>query len=106
MLKKQHRLQLGTQYSLAHTTHSPLFTLRCGSNTVTESRFGFVISKKISSSAVVRNKIRRTLSAYIEKNIGEIPSGKDYLFITKPAIATISTEELWKEMKSAIAKTA
>ena len=44
------------------------------------SRFGFIISTRISKKAVVRNKIKRTISDYIRININMIKNGLDVVF--------------------------
>jgi len=41
------------------------------------SRFGFVVSNKVSKRAVVRNKIRRRLRVSVGRRLGTIPPGYD-----------------------------
>jgi ribonuclease P protein component len=41
------------------------------------SRFGFVISSKVSKKAVVRNKIRRRLRTSVGRRLGDIKPGYD-----------------------------
>ena len=48
------------------------------SNTSNNLRVAIAISKKVSKKAVVRNKIRRILQAWLLKNINKINNHKPY----------------------------
>ncbi len=48
-------------------------------NNFNYSRFGVVISKKVSASAVVRNKIKRIIFDFIQANNFHLGFGKDIL---------------------------
>ena len=48
------------------------------------SRFGFIVSQKVSKKATVRNKIRRRLSELIRTWLGKIIPGREVLFIVLP----------------------
>lgn len=50
------------------------------------SRFGFMISSKISKKAVERNKIRRRLERIVQLNIKKIKTGFDIIVLAKPEI--------------------
>ena len=54
-------------------------SLRICPNGLDFSRFGFVVSKKVSKKAVVRNKIRRRLSAIVADKMDEIKPGYDVI---------------------------
>ncbi len=69
-----------------------LFTLRIRENGMVFSRFGFVISLKISKKAVERNKIRRQMQEAARINLKKIKPGFDIVLIAKP-------ESLGKEYK-------
>lgn len=68
------------------------------------SKFGFVISTKISKRAVVRNRIKRIFSEYIRLNLGKIKKGKDVIFLIKPSIIKVDRELIEKEINEAITK--
>lgn len=68
------------------------------------SCFGFIISTKISKKAVIRNKIKRTMSEVIRKNLKKLKNGYDVLFLIKPSIVKINTELLEKETYEVIIK--
>jgi len=58
----------------------PLLVIK-GANTLSLARFGVVVSKKVSNKAVVRNKIRRSLSALLEPfQENQKFSGQDFIF--------------------------
>lgn len=60
------------------------------------SRFGIIVSKKISMRAHVRNRIKRILRVIIRSNLTEIKPGQDFVIIVKPSIihASHATIEL------------
>src|SRR3989339_1758798 len=68
------------------------------------SRFGFIISTRISKKAVVRNKIKRTISDYIRININMIKNGLDVVFLIKPAILKLNKEQIENEIYEIIIK--
>lgn len=61
------------------------------------SRFAFLVGKKVSKKAVVRNKIKRRLSEIIRTNLSKIKKGYDVIFFTFPGIEKNSFKELKKE---------
>ena len=63
-------------------------------NNLEISRFGFVVSLKISKKAVMRNKIRRRLSEIIRLRIQQIKPGLDIVILTQPEIAGKSYLEI------------
>ena len=56
------------------------------SNKLRTSRFGFIVSKKISKKAVVRNKIKRRLRELVRINLKRIKSGIDGVLVALPGI--------------------
>ncbi|HOK00650.1 MAG TPA: ribonuclease P protein component [Candidatus Paceibacterota bacterium] len=63
-------------------------------NNLKTSRFGFVVSKKFSKKAVVRNKIKRRLREIIRKNLIYIKKGFDCVIIVLPDLKIKKFEEL------------
>ena len=49
-------------------------------------KFGFIISKKISKKAVVRNKIKRLLAEEVKKNLDKFENGFRGIFLIKKNI--------------------
>ena len=72
-------------------------------NIFEEPRLGFVVSNKVSKSAVVRNKIRRRLRDIIKKNLGSFKKGTDVAIIALNGIEKKSFLEV-KELTEAILK--
>jgi ribonuclease P protein component len=62
------------------------------------SRFAFIVSTKISKLATKRNKIRRALSASVEKLYEKITPGKNVIFLTKQGIEAVSQDVIDEEV--------
>jgi len=67
-------------------------------------RFGFIISKKISNHASVRNKSKRALSEGARRSTSVLNRNIDCLFLAKPIIVKKYTNELMKEVEQALIK--
>lgn len=68
------------------------------------SRFGFIISTRISKKAVTRNKIKRILSDFIRINLSLIKNGLDVVFLLKPLAVKLNREQIEKETNEIIIK--
>lgn len=86
MLKKRYRLK-GAISPRALLVHTQFFTLRFSPNGTTQSRFGFVVSKKVDKRATVRNRSKRKIRACIETILDKIKLGYDMMFFLKKEIA-------------------
>jgi len=64
-----------------------------------ETRFGVIISKKISKKAVERNKIKRRLMEVLGKNRKKFGKGKRILFLAKKEILGVKPKEIEVELK-------
>ncbi len=60
--------------------------LKTAKNDLDDSRFGFVVSQKVSKKATVRNKIKRVLRKIIEQYLPLIKKGNDVLIVTLPGL--------------------
>jgi len=67
-------------------------------NNLNAPRIGFVVSQKVSKSAVIRNKIKRKLRAIIRDEIKKIKEGYDLIFFSKKGIEG----ENFKELKESV----
>lgn len=78
---KKYRLRLRNDIKNVLTTgvyfKNNFFALRIVKNNLPVSRFGIFVGKKISKSAVIRNKIKRRMRSIIRNNIGNISVGYD-----------------------------
>ena len=86
MLKMRYRLPIlrknsGLKNKRSVTTD--LFVIKISENNLSNSRFGFSVSKAIDKRSVVRNRIKRLLRSIIEEKLSEIAQGYDFLFIAK-----------------------
>lgn len=64
-----------------------------------ETKFGTIISKKISKKAVERNKIKRRLMEVLGKNIEKFGVGRRILFLAKKEVLEIKPDGIEKEIK-------
>lgn len=58
---------------------------------------GFVVSKKVGK-AVVRNKIKRRIRAFLRENAQQLPSNLKMVIIAKPQAATADWQEIKQEL--------
>jgi len=64
-----------------------------GDSNNTDSRFGFIISTKISKKAVVRNRIKRIIADAVRVSLSKIKKGLDVVFLIKPNAVKIKGKE-------------
>lgn len=60
--------------------------LKVKKNNLKSSRFGFVVSKKFSKKATIRNKIKRRLSELVRTKLPRIKKGIDIVIIIIPGL--------------------
>ncbi len=69
------------------------------SNNLKNPRFAIIVSKSVDKRAVYRNKIRRSITAEIQKNIhNKSPLSYDYIFIVKKTINLPNKNDIVKEI--------
>jgi ribonuclease P protein component len=84
---------------------SPLFGVSVIKNLEQKVQFGFVISRKIAKSAVVRNKIKRYIAEALRKNLGEWKDKNlKVIFLFKKNILEKKSEEIDVEVIKIIKK--
>lgn len=66
------------------------------------SRFGFIVSKKISTKANERNKVKRMLREIVRRNLMKVKNGFDFVVITKRGIIEASDATIEKQLMSVI----
>ena len=64
-----------------------------------KSKFGVIVSKKVASLAVHRNRIKRAIFEAVRRNIDRVPTGYDMIFLPKSSIAKKMTDEIMREVE-------
>lgn len=102
MIAKSHRFHghgsLRYVYRHGKTVRGPLTATKYIANDRRDSyRLAVVVSKKVSKSAVVRNRIRRRLYEAVRRHEGQITSPHDIVItVFHEQLATIPSEDLEK----------
>ncbi len=69
------------------------------------SRFGFIVSTKVSKRAVKRNRIKRTFRLAVNGLLETVKDGYDFVFLVKKDAIEIKHDGLKKEIKIAFLRT-
>ena len=108
MLQKENRLKKKNDFEAVFkkgkSFKNSFLVLKTAPNKLEESRFGLVVSQKISKKAVVRNKVRRRMSEAIKTMIKDIKKGVDVVLIALPGIESKSFLEIKEILASVIKK--
>jgi ribonuclease P protein component len=83
MLPRSYRLPPRQQSHTLFRATTPYFTAKVSTQELPHPRFGFVVSKKVSTNAVTRNRIRRQIRSGVEDVLPRIQPGYDILFIVQ-----------------------
>lgn len=97
MLKKERRLakeEIEEIIKKGRSIYSPFVSIRYLIDSNKNSRFSFVISSKVSKSAVSRNLFKRRCRAIIQKNLDKIKDGGSFIFFAKNGVLERSYREL------------
>lgn len=111
MLPKQNRLRLKKDFERIFKQgrgfKQDFLFLKVLENGLKETRFGFIVSQKISQKAVIRNKLKRRLREIIRDELkeGKIRSGVDAALVTLPGLEGKDFQEI-KEMTEKLLKKA
>ena len=104
-LKKINRLrkkkEIQDAWSRAKAVSVRSFRLFYVPNGLVHSRFAFVVSKKVSKSAVLRNRLRRRASEWIRAHPDGVQKGCDYILNFIPLAATISRKDYYEDIERA-----
>ncbi|MDD5569228.1 MAG: ribonuclease P protein component [Candidatus Pacebacteria bacterium] len=68
------------------------------------TRFGFIVSKKVSKKAVIRNKAKRWMRVIARENLPKIKKGYDIIITAYPKIAGADINEARKEIGNLFSK--
>ncbi|HEX5798208.1 MAG TPA: ribonuclease P protein component [Candidatus Saccharimonadales bacterium] len=111
MIPKKNRFIGNNAIDRVYKTTRPLraggFNIRAKKSSSGEYRLAVVVSKKVSKSAVVRNRIRRRIFEYARQNIANRPNaaGKEIIItVFEESTATIPAEDLTQQLKKLFKK--
>lgn len=104
MLSKKHRLAKKKDFQEVFKKGKffaeGFITAKIKENKLDFSRFGFVVTLKVSKKAVKRNRIRRQLQEAAKSFLGKIKPGYDVVVIPK----TDEKDKTYQEIKDAFKK--
>ena len=108
MLPIKNRLKKKTDFDKVfekgRTVKQGFLLLKFTKNTFKISRFGFVVGKKISKKAVLRNKIRRRLRGIIRKKLPKIKPGFDGVLVALKGLEMENFKEIENTVKKILQK--
>ena len=81
-------------YQKGATGFSPSIILKATPNGLSESRFGIVVSLKVSKKATDRNRIKRRIGEIIRLRLAKIRPGCDILLVMKKGNNIDNFEEI------------
>jgi len=98
MLKKANQLRLDKEFDQVfkrgRSSYVKILGVKAFLTKEEESRFGILVSNKISKKAVQRNKIKRQIREILRLKLAKIKSGYDIVVVTLPAILGKDYEEI------------
>jgi len=90
MLKKIYRLTKKKDFERVSkkgkTAFSQILLIKYMKNNLASSRFGLIVSNKISKKATLRNLIKRRISEILRLSLDKIKKGYDIMIIVSPKI--------------------
>lgn len=108
MLKKERRVKrevFSKPPALSKTLHTDFFSLKYfKENTNNDTKVAFVLSKKISTKATERNKLKRRGSGIIEKVFNNIKPGFVLIFYMKKGAEKAKFNNLSEEVLLSLKK--
>lgn len=97
MLTKKHRLpkkRIEQVKNSGRYFQTPFFSLVYLSGRQTDSQFAFVLSKRVSKKATIRNKTKRLIAGSVREMMTDIRSGFWAVFLVKRAALDQNKEAL------------
>jgi len=100
MLKKENQLKKDKEFDQVfkngRSSFSKILGIKAVANRLEMSRFGILVSNKISQKAVERNQIKRRIREAIRLQVLKIKPGFDVVVITLPPILGSGYKEIEK----------
>jgi ribonuclease P protein component len=108
MLKRINRLStkkdIALVYAKGSVVHGRLFVLKSRSNDLPNSRFGFIVSTKISKKAVVRNQVKRRMREAVRLIFDKIQPGNDVVLIAKNPVKDADFKMIASDINQVLTK--
>ena len=108
MLSKSNRLTSTNDFQKVYRKGETFFTkhliLRKYPNNKQSTRFGVVVSQKISKKATVRNKIKRQIRELIRLKLADIIKGFDCVIIPKRSFMVANIRQLNRDFEEMLNK--
>lgn len=97
MLPKTNRLQkekdIEKVFKEGKGSKEDFLVLKVIKNNLKNPRFGFIVSKKVSNKATIRNRIKRQLRSLIQENLKSVNPGQDILILALPGL---ENKDFWE----------
>jgi len=104
MLAKQYRLRKNRDFESVFkkgkTLSGKYFFLKVQKNDLQINRFGFIVGKKITNKAVLRNKIKRRLREVVKENLDRVKLGFDIVIVAKPEILDKNYQQIKNDLEN------
>lgn len=101
MLKAANRLRARADFARTYqggkTRHGEFVMVRARANHKTTNRYGVVVSKKVSKSAVARNRIKRRIMAIVRIDL-PLVGNTDLIIVVRPNAPTSSHKALQQDI--------
>jgi ribonuclease P protein component len=109
MLKKDYRLRKKKDFDSVFSNKGSFvsqdfLSMKTVPNELPLSRFGFIVSNKVSKSAVRRNRIKRLLREAIRLHQAQVPPGFDAAILVRADVSAQKLEAVDKAVDSLLKK--
>lgn len=107
MLKKRNRISKSRDFRVAfrgRAAENDFLKIRWRANNTRQTRFGFIVSKKISNKATQRNLIKRRLRSAAALVLNYIKEGLDIVIWPKPSLHQINFQTLQSVLHAVLQK--
>ena len=102
MLTKTNRLSLSQEFKnvfdYGQSGYNQILGLKAVKNHLSASRFGIIISTKVSKTAVNRNQIKRRIREIVKTELKKFNHNYDIVIIARPGIKECNFSELKKSL--------
>ncbi len=104
MLKQDNRISRNKDFDRVFKTGQSFYAKVLGAKAVKNdsmiTRFGILVSTKVSKKAVIRNKIKRQIREISKAELNNLKKGYDVVLIVFPQILDKNFQELTEILKS------